>query len=96
MAGYALRYHSRTLFEDAISTNELDQNERFQHTERLRRQRLEFVKFVLQLQQPSENDVDQVLPPIVEARGLRGWNRLVQLEDALSVLDYWMLSLIHI
>ena len=90
MAGYALRYHSRTLFEDAISTNELDQNERFQHTDRLRRQRLEFVKFALQLQQPSENDVDQVLPPIVEARGLRGWNRLVQLEDALSVLDYWM------
>ena len=26
----------------------------------------------------------------MEARGLRGWNRLVQLEDALSVLDYWM------
>ena len=58
MSGYALRYHSRTLFEDAICTKELDQNGRFQHTERLRRQRIEFLKFVLQLQQPSENDVD--------------------------------------
>ena len=71
MAGYAVRYHSRSLFEDAISTNELDQNGRLQHTARLRRQRLEFVKYALQLQQPSEDDVDQVLQPIVESRGLR-------------------------
>ena len=90
MSGYVLRYHSRSRFEDAIRTNELDQHERFQHTERLRRERIEFVAFVLQLQQPSQNDVIQMLPPIVEARGLRAWNRLVQVADALSVLDYWM------
>ena len=90
MAGYALRYHSRFLLLDAISTNKLDQNERFQHTDALRRQRLAFVQYALQKQEPSGKDVEQVLPPIVEARGLRAWNRLVQLEDALSVLDYWM------
>ena len=50
MSGYALRYCSRILFEDAICTNELDRNERFQHTERLRRQPLKVVKIVMHLQ----------------------------------------------
>jgi len=90
MSGHVLRYHSLQLFEDAICTNELEKNERFQHTERLRRERLEFVRFVLHLQQPSQKAVEQTLPSIVETRGLRGWTSLVQLEDALAVLGYWM------
>ena len=90
MSGYFLRYNNVALFEDAIRVKKLGQDERFQHTTRLSRERLKFVEYVARLQQSPQNGYVQTLPPIVEARGLRQWNQLVQVEKMLSVLGYWI------